>query len=229
MARTNTTSRTYFIRANSVTYDLPDPSSSSTVVTITLPPNSTWTSELHWHETHTEHLRILSGTALVTLSGTTQTYDSTSGTITIPRYARHEWRRVSPDGPPLIVQEWTDPGDGEKETFFRNLSSVIEQETKTGPPKEWWLTWQLFVIFWGLDNWPVLLSSGDIPILGGTLERLGLNGWFEWGVSHVVLWAAALLGWVLGLKSVYEEYTPERLLRGRKRSSEKKGDGEKKE
>ncbi|KAE8448327.1 hypothetical protein EG329_009571 [Mollisiaceae sp. DMI_Dod_QoI] len=229
MSRTNTTSRTSFARPNSVTYDLPNPSSSSTVVTIALPPNSTWTSELHWHETHTEHLRILSGTALVTLSGTTQTYDTTSGTITIPRYARHEWRRASPDGPPLIVQEWTDPGDGAKEVFFRNLSSVIEQETKTGPPREWWLTWQLFVIFWGLDNWPVLLSSGDIPIFGIIIQKLGFNGWFEWAVTHAVLWAATLLGWVWGLKSVYEEYTPERLLRRRILTQGKKETAAKKE
>ncbi|CZR51067.1 uncharacterized protein PAC_00942 [Phialocephala subalpina] len=215
MPRTNTTSRTSFTRPNSVTYDLPDPSSSSTVVTITLPPGSAWTSGLHWHEKHTEFLQILQGTALITLSNKTQTYDSTSGLITVPRYARHEWRRVSPDGPPLVVQEWTEPGDGEKEVFFRNLSSVIEDETRSGPPREWWLTWQLFVVFWGLDNWPVLMSAVDVPGFGRLLHALGLTGWFEWIVTHVVLRVAVLVGGVVGLKSICPEYTPRRLRGGK--------------
>lgn len=74
---------------------------------------------LSWHETHTEYLQILSGAAEITLSETTQIYTSASGKITVPRYARHEWKRASPEGDDLIVQEWTDPGDGEKEVFFR--------------------------------------------------------------------------------------------------------------
>ncbi|KAF8854087.1 hypothetical protein BDZ45DRAFT_806089 [Acephala macrosclerotiorum] len=227
MPRTNTTSRNSFTRPNSVIYELPDPYSSSTVVTITLPSGSTWTSGLHWHETHTEFLQILQGTALITLSSPTnsslitKTYDSTSGPITVPKYARHEWCRASPSGPPLIVQEWTEPRDGEKEVFFRNLSSVIEDETKNGPPREWWLTWQLFVIFWGLDNWPVLLASSDVPIVGKILGVGGLGSWFEWVVTHIALGLAAWIGGLVGLKSVYLEYTPARLLKRAERTKEK--------
>ncbi|KUJ22664.1 uncharacterized protein LY89DRAFT_680778 [Mollisia scopiformis] len=87
-------------------------------------PSPSTNSPLSWHETHTEYLRILSGTALITLSHTTQTYTSTSGRITVPRYARHEWRRAFPDGPPLVVQEWTEPADGLKEVFFRLVCAL---------------------------------------------------------------------------------------------------------
>lgn len=94
---------------------------------------------------------------------------------------------------------------------------MIQDETKDGPPRELWLTWQLFVVFWGLDNWPVILSSSEIPVLGAIIGMFGMGAWFEWVVTHVVLLSAVVLGWVVGLKSVYGEYTPERLLVGRKR------------
>jgi len=208
--RTDTRSRSSFTRSGSVTYDLPNPASVSKIVTITLPPASTWTSGLHWHETHTEYLQIIQGSAEITLSNTTQIYTSSSGIITVPRYARHEWKRALSDGPDLIVQEWTDPEDGLKEVFFRNLSSTIEDSTKPNKPvKEWWLTWQLFIIFWGLDNWPVLFSTHNLPFLGRVLEVLGLGRRFEWVVTHFVLRVAVVLGGLLGLRSWYAEYMPE--------------------
>ncbi len=97
------------------------------------------------------------------------------------------------------MKEWTIPSDGDKEVFFRNLNSVVLDCTKDGPPNEWWLTWQLFVIFWGLDNYPVFLPCGWIPWIGTTLE---------WSITHLVLSAAVIAGQLIGLKSVYEEYTP---------------------
>lgn len=123
--------------------------------------------------------------------------------ITVSRFARHEWQRATADGEELVVKEWTDPADGAKEVFFRNLSSVIVDCTKNGPPKEWWLTWQLFVVFWGLDNYPVLLNLTWVPLIGLTLE---------WALTHLVLFAAVLAGRIVGLKSVYGEYTPSKFL-----------------
>lgn len=59
------------------------------------------------------------------------------------------------------------------------------------------MTWQLFVIFWSADNYPVLFSE-----VGRTVE-----GW----TTHVVLLVCVLLGAVVGLKGTYGEYTPQRL------------------
>lgn len=102
-----------------------------------------------------------------------------------------------------MVKEWTDPADGEKEVFFRNLSSVIVDCIKSGPPNEWWLTWQLFVVFWGLDNYPVLVSMTWVPLVGSMLE---------WALTHLVLLVAVFAGKLIGLKSVYDQYTPGRRL-----------------
>jgi quercetin dioxygenase-like cupin family protein len=205
MPRTVLKNCSSFTREGSVTYSLPSPPFSSAVVTITLPPRSTWTSGLHWHETHTEYLEVVRGTALVTLNGITKSFSSEDGIIIVPRLARHEWRRANADGEELVVKEWTDPVDGEKEIFFRNLSSVIVDCTKTGPPVEWWLTWQLFVVFWGLDNYPVILDLSWVPLIGLRLE---------WALTHIILLAAVLAGKIGGLKSVYEEYTPSKSLAG---------------
>jgi quercetin dioxygenase-like cupin family protein len=199
MPRTTTKDRSSFTRIGDVTYTLPSPAFSSPVVTISLPPNSKWTSGLHWHETHTEYLAIIQGSALITLNSVTKTYTPSDGIIVIPRYARHEWRRASSSDEELIVQEWTDPEDGEKEVFFRNLSSVIEDATRDGKPNEWSLTHQLFVIFRALDNFPVLVDLSYVPVVGKGLE---------WAITHFVLGYAVLLGLVLGWKGVYPEYTP---------------------
>jgi quercetin dioxygenase-like cupin family protein len=203
MPRSVTKDHASFTRAGSVTYALPSPPLSSPVVTITLPPKSTWTSGLHWHETHTEYLQIVRGTALVTLNNASRTFAAEDGIITVPRFARHEWQRATPDGEELVVKEWTDPADGQKEIFFRNLSSVILDCTKDGPPNEWWLTWQLFVVFWGLDNYPVFLNLVWLPLIGTMLE---------WALTHVLLFAAVLTGKIIGLKSAYGEYTPNKFL-----------------
>jgi quercetin dioxygenase-like cupin family protein len=203
MSRSITRDRTIFTRAGSVTYALPSPAFSSPVVTITLPPKSTWTSGLHWHEAHTEYLQIVRGTALVTLNNTTKTFTQEDGIITVPRFARHEWQRATTDGQELVVKEWTDPADGQKEVFFRNLSSVILDCTKAGPPNEWWLTLQLFVVFWGLDNYPVFVALSWLPFIGPMLE---------WALTHFLLFVAMLAGKLVGLKSAYGEYTPGKLL-----------------
>jgi hypothetical protein len=114
----------------------------------------------------------------------------------------------------LVVKEWTDPADGQKEVFFRNLSSVIQDWVSAeGPKREWWLEWQLFVVFWGLDNWPVILRFGGIPIIGSLLE---------WVITHVVMGLAVLVGRVIGLRSIYEEYTPRRLSEKRREGTAKR-------
>ncbi len=101
------------------------------------------------------------------------------------------------------MEEWTDPADCQKEVFFRNLSSIILDCTKDGPPSELWLNLQLFVIFNQLDNWPVFVDLGQVPVIGRLVE---------WVITHVVLLVATVFGKFFGYRGVYEEYTPRRLF-----------------
>ncbi|EMT63090.1 hypothetical protein FOC4_g10013294 [Fusarium odoratissimum] len=87
---------------------------------------------LHWHETHTEYLQVVQGYALVTVGDRTAIFSKDDGIITIPRYTIHQYMRAdkTDEGKAgkdvdLIVREWTEPGDGDKEVFFRNMISLI--------------------------------------------------------------------------------------------------------
>ena len=210
MPRTNTSERRTFTRVGAITYTFSAVPSAPHIVTITLPPHSTWTTGPHWHETHTEHLRIIKGSILLTLDSTSKVHTRSSGTLTIPPFARHEWQRAPPtfaegdygDVDDVVVQEWTEPVDGEKEIFFRNLNSVIVDERGRGEAEGWWLMLQLWMVMAGVGDFPVLLT--------------GLPRRVESWVTHVGLWDAVSLGgrwW--GVGSVYEEYTHARMLEER--------------
>ena len=169
------------------------------ITTITVPPGSEWTSELHWHDSHREFLKIIQGSALVTVGSRTQSMTASTGLITIERGVLHEWRRDPNGNGDLIVEEWTDPADGQKELFFRNLCSSILDMTATPPcvasprwfPLDWWITLQLFMVFKEFDNYPVLSS--------GTLMK---------PTTYVVLFLAQVLGYALGLRATYPQYMP---------------------
>ena len=205
MPRTETKHTRTFTRPGEVTYILPEPSSST--VTIILPPKSPWTSGSHWHETHTEYLRVIKGAAKVTIQNRTCTYRASNGIITIPKFAVHEWSRVLEDDSDfndeeLVVQEWTDPADGLKEVFFRNLNSVILEHTGKGWFGSVVFMLHLWTIFHRLDNWPV--------IVGGPF-------YVRWLLTHVVVGYGARVGALCGLRAVYDEYTPRELIDRRSR------------
>jgi quercetin dioxygenase-like cupin family protein len=209
--RTVTRDHTIFTRpgTSAVTYDLSTPN----LTIITIPPSSAWTSGSHWHETHTEHLSIIRGTALVTLGKSTWIHTPSDGVIEIPRGQVHEWRRSSDSDPEdLVVKEWTDPADGQKEVFFRMLNSFLTEPEPTKMHASVWpsfvegwlercvITMQLFAIFAACDNWPVMF---------------GQEGAFGSILTHLVLGTMGVLGqWLIGLRPVYDEYvSPD--LRGR--------------
>ncbi len=196
LSRTNTTSRKAFTRPGQVTYSFDHSDPNATI--ITLPPRSSWTSGLHWHETHTEYLRVIRGAACVRLQGKTSIITPEDGLVTIPAFVKHEWMRASTHGSDedLVVKEWTSPADGEKEIFFRNLSSVIQEDYRNAwIPVGWLITLQLFVIFGALDNYPIFVE-----------------GWAERWVTYVVLWVAGFVGRGLGLRGWYVEYSPAHVL-----------------
>jgi hypothetical protein len=194
--RTNNTEQTVFTRPlpDAVTYDLSTPDKA----TITLPVGSHWTSGPHWHATHTEYLQVLSGAAQITLEGQVlAAVTSASGPITVPRGAVHEWRRSATErlDEEVVVREWTDPADGQKEVFFRGVNGIVLDALREGGGswKMRTLELDLMNLFWRMDNWPV--------VLGGWAPA-----WMQGAATRFVLGASVLVGQVLGDKGVYAEY-----------------------
>ena len=94
----------------------------------------------HWHETHTEHLRVVQGYALIRCGTLTKLYGPDE-VVTVPPYvihgfargdapqARQYWREEMTKGweaEDVVIEEWTSPMDGQKEVFFRNGFSMYK-------------------------------------------------------------------------------------------------------
>ncbi|RMZ74665.1 Cupin -type [Pyrenophora seminiperda CCB06] len=145
--------------------------------------------------------------------------------LTVEKYARHEWGRakeylaprisggkVSSSWPEdidddVVVEEWTDPVDIGKALFFWNLNGIIltPNSAKLSPLErlaryllgDYWISFQLFSVFWCLDNWPVFFS-----LKGGLGEQ---------GITMAVLGFMRLVGWIIGVKAVESRRTPWKL------------------
>ncbi|KAI2609378.1 uncharacterized protein GGS25DRAFT_530529 [Hypoxylon fragiforme] len=190
-----------------VAYDL---SAKDHTALIRVPPHSSWSSGLHWHDAHTEFLQVLRGRARVVVGGEEFVVGADAGggggvgigvgigggdgdggdVITVPRGVVHEWRRADEDGEGLVVREWTEPRDGGKEVFFRNLNALVLGSGGGGGGGVWGgmkLQVELWNLFWRADNYPVVWGSG---IFGGVATR-------------AVMGIAVVVGWVLGCKGVY--------------------------
>lgn len=209
---------------SAVTYDLSTPGS----VKITLPPTSTWSSGLHWHETHVEYLKVVRGSVRVRLGDTWQTVTAENGEqpeVRVDRYVWHEWQRAEPGGDEVVVVERTDPVDNEKAVFFWNLNGVILNAPKLlddhtslvsrlpsmfrAVALDFWITLNLFVIFHYMDNFPVFANAPSFTpsfIPRAILVRV------DWLISHFALYFASWIGWALGLQPARREYTPPREL-----------------
>jgi hypothetical protein len=178
--------------------------------------------------------------------------------VQVNRYARHNWGRareylavneplcVVPRYPEdideeVVVEEWTEPTDISKPLFFWNLNGVVLKSTDaplTRPQKfarwalrSWWISFQLFTIFWELDNRPVVLDLRGVlgegmgwalpvgvhgrvkDVLSGLLwvkrgRRRRVEGCAERLATIAVLGAVRILGWVIGVRAVDRERTP---------------------
>lgn len=157
----------------------------------------------HWHETHTEYLRVSSGKAFVTVDGRSSIIDSTSGEICIPRGVVHAWGIVEGSDEELIIWERTEPMDGEKEIFFRNLISSLVDSSLGNPFSAQSIrrrlsvrdVLQFLVTFRALDNYPLIW-----------------NGVGRRYISYLILSIGDFCGRTFfGLKPFYIEYTPDHL------------------
>lgn len=200
-------------RPGSVIYDLSTPGQAK----ITLPPSSTWSSGLHWHEQHDEYLKVIKGSIRVRLGDTVQTITAGQPEVKVAKNVWHEWQRAEAHGEEVIVVERTDPDDGEKALFFWNLNGVILNAAADvssfagdwapgaikGLMIEFWITLNLFVIFAHLDNVPVFLNAPKI--LGSSST---VSSWLDRMVSHSVLFVAEWTGFVMGVRPVQRRFTP---------------------
>ena len=99
-----------------VTFNFPTPETNNRT-TIVIPVKSKWTTTLHWHETHTEYIRILKGRARVTIGKVTRDYGPEDRDLRIDNFVTHEYMRADVDRKEeekdegeVEVLEWTDPG-----------------------------------------------------------------------------------------------------------------------
>ncbi|KAF4441564.1 hypothetical protein F53441_11968 [Fusarium austroafricanum] len=208
---------------NGVIYDM----SAVGQVRITLPESSTWSSGLHWHETHDEYLKVIKGTIRVRLGDSKQIIRATDDhqpEIQVRRYEWHEWQRASPEGEEVVVIERTEPNDNDKAIFFWNLNGVILNAPKLLDDKsslvsqlpsrlqglflDIWISLNLFVIFRTLDNIPVFINMPDRFSVSDKTVR-ALFRYYDILFSHLVLLLASWVGWALGLRAVRPRYTPE--------------------
>lgn len=155
----------------------------------------------------TEFIQVEQGHALVTIGTKTAVFGPHDGVVTIPRFTIHAYQRAdeTPEGAAsrdvvLHIKEWTDPADGSKEVFFRNIISCI-RDRREGLWGGLSLLLSLFVVMHKHDNYPLIWSGPRF-----------LGPWVQQGaqrlVTHGVLNLMALLGFLLGFKGEYSEYTP---------------------
>lgn len=208
---------------DAVVYDLSEPHQ----VTITLPPASTWSSGLHWHERHVEYLSVLKGSVQVRLDSQVRTVSASDSEteVRVDRIVWHEWRWADiDDGEDVVVVERTDPEDGEKAVFFWNLNGVIlKAQGLACPPYvpkllhglllDAWVALSLFAIFHGLDNVPVFVNVLQAFSKRGFIfeeKTLGHNALRAADViiSHILLLIAASVSLLFGIGAVRDEFTP---------------------
>ena len=223
MPRTDTTALPYLLvnlPAGRAKFTFPSPESSNRTL-ITIPPGSAWTTTLHWHETHTEYIRVLQGRLRVTVGKTTKEVGPEDGDLRIEKFVVHEFRRADGgtvdgrgSGGDVEVMEWTDPcnicpsslsfedpqhqiidcpnlADGFTEVFFRNIMSIIHDANEEIGIST---ALQLVTSIAWLDNYVVIFP--------------GPAGWY---VTHAVYGIGKTIGRLLGYKPWYEEYTPVRV------------------
>lgn len=110
-------------------------------------------------------MQVLQGQALVTVGDSTAVFGPNDGVITVPRFTLHEFGRADrvAEGAEscevdLRIMEWTEPSDGAKEVFFRNMLGVII-DRETGLLGNIKLLLSLFVVMQGHDNYPVFIKG----------------------------------------------------------------------
>jgi hypothetical protein len=149
----------------------------------------------------------MQGQALITVGDHTAVFGSDDGVVTVPRFTIHQYGRAdnTPEGTAskdtvLLVKEWTDPADGDKEIFFRNMISTI-MDHQSGKIGNFKTLLSLFVIMRHHDNYPLFWRGPRL--VGGTCQKLTMRLF-----TYSILGLADGFGRLFALKGTYAEYTP---------------------
>lgn len=169
--------------------------------------------------------------------------------IKVPRFAFHNWGRLEHSNgsarlsrqrgqqkalpedwtEEVVVEEWTVPSDITKPLFFWNLNGIITASNDVILPKRQsvakalfgnlWIDFQLFVVFWELDNWPVFEILKNVsPATDSYLRTSRVLDAIEMMFSFVTILVVKLFGILVGLKAVEQSRTPEGLWNAYKKS-----------
>jgi hypothetical protein len=157
-----------------------------------------------------EYIQVVQGHAKVTLGDDEFVLGPEDGVVTVAPFTVHQYSRAddtergaASKDMELWVKEWTDPADGDKEIFFRNvISSMIDRPRGVLGTAKLLLT--LFTIMNAHDNYPVIWRG---PAVGSPGLRLAVRR----AVTKTVLGILGFVGWAAGFKGSYEEYTPKTL------------------
>lgn len=129
----------------------------------------------------------------------------------------------------VVVEEWTDPIDIGKALFFWNLNGIItapndmalrkRQQIARNILGSLWTDLQLFVVFWELDNWPILVDFRKLLHLRGRQGfQVTVADATEIVASFILLFIARILGLLLDMQAVSQQRTPDALWDAYKKS-----------
>lgn len=202
--KTNTTAQNIFHRKDSkdprchAIFDLSMDPARPGFTRITLPEKSTWSASPHWHEQYTEYFKVLQGRVLLTVNGKSKSVTAEDGPQRVERYAVHDFCRADKDSPDgkkdagdVVTEEWTDPADGMKHVFFRNLFSTLQDTEK------YWGRWteiQALTTASEYDNF--------VQIIPGRVSYAATHS------LYACIWIVAKL---TGVRAWQQEYTPQEL------------------
>ncbi|KAH8886878.1 hypothetical protein GQ53DRAFT_726744 [Thozetella sp. PMI_491] len=186
---------------------IPDQQDANRSVELTFRVGVTNRTGLHWHETQTEYVQVLQGHATITVGDHTAVFGPEDGIVTIPKFTLHQYGRAddTPEGAAskgvdMIVKEWTDPADGEKELFFRNILGIIE-DRQPGILGTLFMVLSVFTVFWHHDNYPVIWQ-------GPRFLGRGVQKWAMRSLTYTVMRLVGIAGLLVGCRGDYDEYTP---------------------
>lgn len=199
--KTNTTTQNTFHRTDSknpryhAIFELNVDQSRPGSTRIRLPEQSTWSPSPHWHEIYTEYFKVIQGRVLLTVNGETRCVTPEDGIQRVDRFVVHDFCRADKhlsdeekDGGDVVTEEWTDPADGMKHVFFRNIFSTLQDADK----------------YWGL--WTNLQALTTASTYDNFIQIVpGRGSYIATHSLYAIVWVFAKL---TGICAWQPEYTP---------------------
>ncbi|KAG8993386.1 hypothetical protein FRB93_001999 [Tulasnella sp. JGI-2019a] len=153
-------------------------------VIATIPSGSRVNTGYHWHETHSEFHKVLSGRALITLDGITREYTPQDDEIVIRPFVKHLIRRADAFRPEGEL--------GDREDLEWDICIDRCKRRAWADGAETFV--QGLAMFSETDMYPVVTENGPT--------------WFGRYATYAMILLGVILAKVFGIKGIYDEYTP---------------------